>query len=160
MKSKPQDKKPKFSLAYKDDLLFDLVKKTDKKILAIWAIDCVERIIPYFEKKYPIDNRPRKALQTLQTWVSTGIFKMTVIRKAALDSHAAAREVGEDTSARSAARAAGQAVATAHVKTHSLAAANYSLQVIYRATNSSDVTLILSKERNWQYQHLLDLIKT
>lgn len=159
MKSDSQYKKSKFSLAYKDDLLFDLVKKTDKKILALWAIDCVERILPYFEEKYPIDNRPRKALQALQTWISTGIFKMAVIRKAALDSHAAAREIGEDTPARSAARAAGQAVATAHVKTHSLAAANYALQSIYRATNSPDVMFILSNERKWQYQHLLDLIE-
>ncbi|OGB63001.1 hypothetical protein A2X44_03250 [candidate division CPR3 bacterium GWF2_35_18] len=42
---------------------------------------------------------------------------MAVIRKASLDSHAAARDVGEDNPARSSARSAGQAVATAHVKT-------------------------------------------
>ena len=89
-----------------------------------------------------------------QTWIDTGVFKMPVIRKASLDSHAAAREVGEDNSVRSAARAAGQAVATAHVPTHSIGAAIYALQAIYRATASADA---VEKERNWQYQRLLDL---
>ena len=44
---------------------------------------------------------------------------MAVIRKASLESHTAARDVGENNAARSAACAAGQAVATAHVPTHS-----------------------------------------
>jgi hypothetical protein len=88
------------------------------------------------------------------------VFKMADIRKAALASHAAAREVGEDNAARSAARAAGQAVATAHVPTHSIGAANYALQAIHRATNSSDANAAVAKERDWQYHHLLELRKT
>ena len=72
---------------------------------------------------------------------------------------AAAREVGEDNSARSAARAAGQAVATAHVPTHSIGAAIYSLQAIYRITNSPDANAAICKERDWQYQHLLELVE-
>ena len=84
---------------------------------------------------------------------------MAVIRKASLASHAAAREVGEDNAARSAARAAGQAVATAHVPTHSIGSAIYALQAIYRATDSSDTDAAIAKEREWQYQHLLELIQ-
>jgi len=84
---------------------------------------------------------------------------MADIRKAALASHAAAREVGEDNAARSAARAAGQAVATAHVPTHSIGAANYALQAVYRAANTSDADAAAAKERDWQHKHLLDLIK-
>ena len=79
---------------------------------------------------------------------------MVVIRKASLDSHAAAREVGEDSPARSAARAAGQTVATAHVPRHSYGSAIYAQQAIYRATYSLDA---VESERNWQYQHLLNL---
>ncbi|MBU2634134.1 MAG: hypothetical protein KJ674_02730 [Nanoarchaeota archaeon] len=148
--------KSKFSLAYKDESMVNLVKKTDHKTLAVWAIDCVNHVIPYFEKKYPKDKRPRKAIETLQKWIDTGIFKMSNIRGASLASHAAAREVGEDNSARSAARAAGQAVATAHVPTHSFGAANYSLQAIYRNTNSSEA---VSKERDWQITHLRKLLE-
>lgn len=153
-------KKSKFSIKHKDTSIVELVSKTDHKTLAVWAIDCVERILPYFEKKYPEDHRPRQAIEALQTWINTGVFKMAVIRNAALTSHAAAREVGEDNAARSAARAAGQAVATAHVPTHSIGAANYALQAIHRATITSDADAAVAKERDWQYQHLLELRQT
>ena len=82
---------------------------------------------------------------------------MVAIREASLASHAAAREVGEDNAARSAARAAGQEVATAHVPTHSIGSAIYALQAISRNTNSSDTDAAITKEREWQYQHLLEL---
>jgi len=150
-------KKSKFSIAYKDEALAELVINTDHKILATWAIDCVERVMPYFEAEYPDDHRPRQAIETLQTWINTGVFKMAVIRSASLTSHAAAREVGEDNAARSVARATGQAVATAHVPTHSVGAANYSLQAIHRATIDSEADAAVARERDWQFQHLLEL---
>jgi hypothetical protein len=151
-------KQQKFSLTqYKDERVAELVGKTGHKTLAVWAIDCAERVLPYFEGKYPEDNRPRTALETLQTWINTGVFKMAVIRKASLDAHAAAREVGEDSAARAAARAAGQAVATAHVPTHAIGAAIYALQAIHRAANPSDANAAVAKERDWQYQHLVEL---
>ncbi len=159
MKIETQKKKPRFSLTHyrKDERIVELVKKTDHKTLAVWAIDCAERVLPYFERKYPEDHRPRKAIETLKTWINTGVFKMAVIRKASLDSHAAAREVGKENAARSAARAAGQAVATAHVPTHSIGSAIYALQAIHRAINPPDSHEAVAKERDWQYQHLLRL---
>ena len=147
-------KKSTFSIARNDDEMVELVRKTDQKILALWAIDCAERVMPYFEETYPKDHRPRHAIETLKTWIATGVFTMAGIRKASLDSHAAARDVGEDSPARSAARAAGQAVATAHVPRHAYGSAIYAQQAIYRATNSMDA---IECERNWQYQHLLHL---
>jgi len=151
-------KKSKYSLtSLQDERIVELVKKTDHKILAVWAIDCAERVLPFFEVKYPEDDRPRNAIETLQTWINTGKFKMVAIREVSLASHAAAREVGEDNAARSAARAAGQAVATAHVPTHSIGSAIYALQAIPRNTNSSDTDAAITKEREWQYQHLLEL---
>jgi len=134
--------------------MLELIKNTDHKTLALWAIDCAERVQPYFEEKYPQDHRPRKAIETLQEWIKTGVFSMSVIRKASLDSHAAAREVREDSPARSAARAAGQAVAIAHVRTHAYGPAIYAQQAIYRATDSLDAA---RNERDWQYSHLLKL---
>ena len=146
--------KSKFSITHKDAATVELMGKTGHKILAVWARDCAERVLPYFEEQYPEDRRPRNALAALQNWIDTGVFTMAVIRKASLTAHAAAREVGADTPARSAARAAGQAVATAHVPTHAIGAANYALQAIDRATNSLDA---VARERSWQYQHLLQL---
>jgi hypothetical protein len=141
--------KPKFSLAHKDEPLLKLMAKTDHKILAVWALDCVERVLPYFEERYPEDRRPRNSLEVLLAWIKTGAFKMAEIRRASLAAHAAAREVGDDNAARSAARAAGQAVATAHVPAHSIGAANYALQAIYRAA--------VARERNWQTRRLIEL---
>jgi hypothetical protein len=152
--------KARFSLKQQKDEFAALVERTDHKTLAVWAIDCAERVLPYFEELYPEDRRPRTAIDTLQTWIHTGVFKMAVIRKASLDSHAAARDVGADNAARSAARAAGQAVATAHVPTHSMGAAIYALQAIHRATDSAYADAAVARERDWQYQRLLALRKS
>lgn len=147
----------KFVITKKDPEMVNLIKKTDHKILARWAIDCAERVSPFFEEKYPNDKRPREAILTLKTWIITGVFKMAVIRKASLDSHAAARDVGEDSPARSAARACGQAVATAHVPTHAYGSAIYAQQAIFRVTNGSDEAV--NRERDWQYKRLEELRK-
>jgi len=157
MKPEPREKRKKFSLARKDEPMAELVKGTDKRTLAVWAIDCAERVLPYFEEKYPEDPRPRDALDTLRAWITTGVFHMAVIRTASLASHAAAREVGEDNSARSAARAACQAVATANVSTHSLGAAVYARQAVWKAANPDDAETAVAKERDWQYRCLLAL---
>jgi hypothetical protein len=147
-------KRNKFSITHKDEEMLELMSKTDKKTLAIWAIDCALCVLPYFEEKYPEDHRPRQALEILKTWIDTGVFKMAVIRKASLDAHAAAREVGEDSAARSAARAAGQAVATAHVARHSYGSAVYAQQAVSR--DGADPV----KKRDWQYQRLLELLNS
>lgn len=151
-------KKPKLVRIDLDKPIAKLVGKTDHRTLGIWAADCAERVLPYFEEKYPKDDRPRQAIKTLRMWVQTGLFKMAVIRTSSLSAHAAARAVKEnDDAARSAARAAGQAVATAHVPAHSLGAAVYSVTAVRDATNSIDA---VTKERDWQYQRLLELSKT
>ncbi len=152
-------RKAKFSIARKDDAMSALVSKTDHKTLALWAIDCAERVMPYFEEQFPQDDRPQQALETLKAWMASGVFKMAVIRKASLDAHAAARDVGADSPARSAAHAAGQAVATAHVPRHAYGPAIYGQQAIFRAANAAgaDAEAAAARERDWQYQHLLAL---
>ncbi len=153
-------KQSAFSLKWAKDEFLPLVSQTDQKTLAIWAIDCAERSLPYFEAARPDDPRPRQALETLQKWIDTGVFKMALIRKASLDAHAAAREIGADNPARSAARAAGQAVATAHVPTHAIGAASYTLQAIHRLSDPADADAAVAHERDWQRQHLLELRET
>lgn len=157
MKGKARVKKQKFSLAHKDGPMEELVRETDQKTLALWAIDCAERVMPYFEEKFPDDSRPRDALGTLRAWITTGVFSMPVIRGASLASHAAARDAGEDSPARSAARAAGQAVATAHVPSHSRGAAAYAQQAVWRAAKPEDAPAAVAEERDWQYRRLEEL---
>jgi hypothetical protein len=150
-------RKPKFSLTDRDEALEALVAQTEHRTLAVWAKECAERVLPFVEAAFPEDARPRQALDTLQVWIDTGVFRMAVIRSASLGAHAAARAVGEDNPARSAARAAGQAVATAHVRTHAPGAAIYALQTIYRATGAEDVAAAMAAERAWQFTRLLQL---
>ena len=117
--------------------------KKDHKALVLWAADCAEHVLPYFEKEYPKDNRPRKAIEEARSWArGDEPMKMSVIRSAALAAHAAARAT-ENPAARAAARAAGQAVASVHVPGHALAAAIYAV----KAAGSN-------KEREWQFQRL------
>src|SRR3989338_4089804 len=122
--------------------------KQDQKLFATWAADCAERVLPFFEKAYPNDKRPRKAIEACRTWVRTGIFKMADIRKASLNAHAAARKAKKNNSACFAARAAGQAVATSHVPQHAFGSAYYALKVA--AANNSKI----AKELNWQSKYL------
>jgi hypothetical protein len=82
---------------------------------------------------------------------------MADVRKTALATHAAAREVKEDNAARSAARAAGHALGTAHVPTHAIAAAIYAATAVRDSTSPADADIATTKERDWQYQHLLRL---
>lgn len=149
--------KSKFSMTYKDPVMLDLMEQADHQTLGLWAKACALRVLPYFENAFPEDQRPRAALDVLQAWIETGVFKMAVIRGASLGSHAAARDVGEDTPARSAARAAGQAVATAHVRTHAIGAANYARQAIYRAADPAAADAAVERELLWQNQCLREL---
>jgi len=126
--------------------------KQDQRSLAIWAADCAERVLPFFEKAYPKDDRPRKAIEACRTWASTGVFKMADIRKASLDAHAAAREAKENNAACFAARASGQAVATAHVPQHAFGSAYYALKIA--AADSANAKVRIAKELNWQTRHL------
>jgi Immunity protein Imm5 len=141
--------KPKMVKTDLDQQIADLVATTGKRILVIWAYDCAERVLPYFEKKRPEDQRPRRALEVAQKWVRDGVFKMAIIRGASLAAHAAARNVEDDDAARSAARAAGQAVATTHVPTHSIAAAIYAATAVRDSVAATDADAAVTKERQW-----------
>ena len=128
--------------------------KQDQKSLAIWAADCAERVLPFFEKAYPKDDRPRKAIEVCRIWIRTGVFKMAVIRGASLTAHAAAREAKENNNAACfAARAAGQAVATAHVPQHAFGAPYYALKAV-AAADYANAEVNLAREWNWQVRHV------
>ncbi len=97
------------------------------------------------------DDRPLKALEIARKW-TRGEIKVGVAQKAAVASHACAREIIAKTPDQSAAiaiaRAAGHAVATAHFAEHSLGGANYAIKAIAALGQSK------WEERNWQRQQL------
>lgn len=131
--------------------------KAEQKILALWAADCAEHVLPYFEMKHPKDERPRKAIDACRNWIATGVFKMSDVRKASLGAHAAARGAKEeDKDAIAAARSAGHAMATAHVPTHAFGAAAYAIKAAALHSNNVDDSLI--KERDWQIKNLQKIV--
>ncbi len=130
--------------------------RPDQKVLAIWAEDCAKRVLPYFEESYPNDERPRNAIYALHEWVRTGKFSMAVIRNASLSAHAAAKGK-HHADAVFAAHAAGQAVGTAHVATHSFGSSIYAIRAVAAHTGNIEDGLI--KERNWQLKRLRHLVK-
>jgi hypothetical protein len=146
-------RKRKMAVAAIDAQIASIANEVDKRTLAIWAADCAERVLHYFEEERPDDERPRFAIATLREWIRTGNSKMSVIRGASLSTHAAARDVADHNAARSAARAAGQAVATAHVAAHSRAAAIYAATAVKDALGTEE----MEAEKAWQLQRLIDL---
>jgi hypothetical protein len=77
---------------------------------------------------------------------------MADIRGVSLAAHAAARSVKENSAACFAARAAGQAVATAHVTQHAFGGALYALKAI-AAADPAEVGANVAKEYRWQVRH-------
>lgn len=94
-------------------------------ILANWAADCAERVLPIFSRA-SFDSRPQRAIDVLRAWAA-GTVKTGDAMKASVAAHAAAREV-KGGAAIAAARATGQAVATAHAADHSMGALLYALK--------------------------------
>ena len=127
--------------------------KQDHRSLVLWATDCAEHVLPYFEQNYPKDNRPRNALEAGRAWARAEIA-MSEARAAASVAHAAARDADQG-AARAAARAAGHAAATAHVASHPAHAANYAVRAATDAAVPTDsAAATATKERDWQYRRL------
>jgi hypothetical protein len=119
------------------------------RLLAAWAADCAEHVIALFEATSS-DDRPRNAIIVARAWAK-GHLPVGAAQKAAAAAHAAARSVGS-TSATAVARAAGHAVATAHMADHSLGALLYALKAVKAAGGSVDA------ERRWQLKRLPEAV--
>jgi hypothetical protein len=130
----------------------------------LWAADCAEHVLPYFEERYPQDNRPRNAVEAARAW-ARGELAFSEVRAAAFAAHAAARATDAG-AARAAARAAGHAAATAHVATHAPHAATYAATAAAAraATEASDATdaarAATAEERAWQFQRLPEHLRS
>lgn len=136
----------KWSLLKPNPASNEHLSASDRKAFALWAADCAEHVLQYFEKERPKDDRPRTAIAAARAWARTGVFRMADVRGKSLAAHAAARETEEKSAARFAARSAGQAMASAHVSGHAIAAAIYAIKAAEAAGKT--------KERQWQKKKL------
>lgn len=102
----------------------------DHRLLALWAADCAEHVLHFFEAVEPQDPRARSAIAAIRAWTREEI-RMSDARAAGGHAMAAARTlIGP---ARHAAFAAGQAGVVAHVAAHDLGAAAYAIKAVQAA---------------------------
>ena len=148
----PTVRDPRFITVRRGGMLLD----TDHRLLALWAVDCAEHVLPYFERACPDDDRPRQALDLARGWVR-GEVRMSAAHNAAFTANAAARDISG--AAKFAALAAGQAVAVAHVAAHELGAAAYAIRAAGAAAPEGERDEAASQECRWQRERLPDAIR-
>lgn len=118
-------------------------------MLARWAADCAERVLPLFEAQAPGDTRPHDAIAGLRAFALREL-RIAKARALSVQAHAAAR-AADDPAAVAAARAAGQAVATAHMAAHARGAAAYAAKAVGLAAPGDPNAA--AKEAGWQHDH-------
>ncbi|MGS0684761.1 putative immunity protein [Nakamurella sp. GG22] len=122
----------------------------NRGLLAQWASDCAERVLPLFESEHPDDPRPRAAIDGARAW-SRGEIDARAAQLLALEAQEAAR-LADNRAARSAARAAGQACGVAQLGGHARHAAAYAVAAI--AQSVPDDHAAMDRELQWQRDHL------
>jgi hypothetical protein len=142
-----ENRDPRFVTVRRGGVLQD----ADHHRLAVWAADCAQHVLHLFEEAQPSDDRPRRAIEQARAWARSEIT-MTQARAAAFAAHAAARQVLG--AAKEAARAAGHAVAVAHMADHELGAAAYAIRAVRAATPEAEREDAGRLECQWQRAQL------
>lgn len=147
----PKVRDPRFITIRRGGTLTD----SDHRLLALWAADCAEHVLHFFEAVRPSDPRPRQAIEETRAWVR-GEIKMSQAR-AATGANAAARELKG--AARYAAYAAGQAAVVSHVAAHELGAAAYAIKAARAAAPKGFEEEAGRLECEWQREQLPEAIR-
>lgn len=132
------------------------LQDADHHLLAIWAADCAQHVVHFFEQEQPTDDRPRHAIEQAHAWVR-GEITMTEARATGGHAMGAARALKG--AAREAAYAAGQAAAVAHVAAHELGAAAYAIRAVRAAAPKADRVEAGRLECQWQREQLPNEIR-
>ena len=143
----PKQRDPRFITVRRGGSLQD----ADHHLLAIWAADCAQHVLHFFEEMQPDDDRPRRAIESARGW-ARGEIKMSQSRAAGGHAMAAARELSG--AARYAAYAAGQAGVVAHVAAHELGAAAYAILAVRAAAPDHQAEEVGRLECEWQRAQL------
>ena len=127
---------------------------TDHRLLALWAAECADHVLQFFEDAQPSDTRPRDAIEAARAW-ARGEMRMMDARARGGHAMGAARPLLG--ASRYAAYAAGQAACVGHVPEHDLGAAAYAIRAAGAAhQSSSDAGRV---ERDWQRAQLPEQIR-
>jgi thymidine phosphorylase len=139
----PKIRDPRFIIVRRGGTLQD----SDHHLLAVWAANCAQHVLPLFEQMQSDDDRPRRAIELARAW-TRGEITMSQARAAGGHAMAAARVLSG--AARYAAFAAGQAGAVAHVAAHELGAAAYAIKAARAAALDGRAEDAGRHECEWQ----------
>ncbi|HEX9044586.1 MAG TPA: hypothetical protein VF802_06130 [Candidatus Limnocylindrales bacterium] len=126
------------------------LSEADRRMVAAWAADCVERVLGLFEAEAPGDDRPRALIARTRAFARGELNSGEEIRRRFAGGVAAA-DVKTPVAA-AVARAAGQAVAICHMGAHSLSAAAYADIAIGIADPERPEAV--DDEIRWQLDHM------
>lgn len=126
----------------------------ERRIVAAWAADCVERVLPFFEADAPGDDRPHDAILRARAFARGELDAAGQIRRR-FGGGGAAPGVGP--AAAAAARAAGQACAVPHMGAHALGAAAYAAKAVGLA--APERPDLVSEEIGWQLASMSDDVR-
>ena len=143
----PKKRDPRFITVRRGGTLQD----DDHHLLALWAADCAQHVLPLFEEMQPDDTRPRCAIELVRAW-TRGEVTMSQSRAAGGHAMAAARVLSG--APRHAAFAAGQAAVVAHVAAHELGAAAYAIKAVWAAVPEAERVAAGRRECQWQREQL------
>lgn len=133
--------------------LITLISKQKHRTLVMWALDCAQEPLAYFESRYPNEMRLRRALELSEAW-ARGVIKMPEAKRAILDAHAVAKEI-DDNECIALAHAIGHAGATVHTETHALGLVFYELTAIVRRAGIDQCQTAIEKRISVYYDRLL-----
>ena len=148
----PKIRDPRFITVRRGGILQD----DDHRLLAMWAADCAEHVLPQFEQTQPRDDRPRRAIDLGRAW-ARGEITWWEARTAGGHANAAARDLRG--APRHAAYAAGQAAAVGHVAAHELGAAAYAIKAARAAATEDAAVEAGRSECRWQRAQLPEQIR-
>lgn len=143
----PKVRDPRFTTIRRGGTL----KDAHHQLLALWAADCTEHVLPLFEQAQPGDPRPRQGVEAARAWARGGLTMMQA-RQVAFGANAAASPLAG--APRFAAYSAGQAAAVGHVPAHYLGAAAYAIRAAGAARPEAEREKAQRKECAWQRKRI------
>lgn len=122
----------------------------DRRVVAGWAADCAEHVLVLFQDEAPDDDRPRALIARARSFARGEQSPADEIRRRFVGG--VGRQDVTAPAAAAAARAAGQAVAVAHMGAHALGAAAYAAKAAGLA--DPDRPEAVHEEVCWQLDHM------
>lgn len=129
------------------------LSESDRRLVAGWAADCAERVLPLFEADAPADDRARDGIARARAFSRGELPTAGEILRRFEAGRAASS--AKSPAAVAAARAAGQASGVAHMGAHALGAAAYAAKAADLATPGSRAA-----EVRWQLDHMSDEVRS